>query len=57
MDSCEQSAVPCHFLDLDPLWQGHPEYTDGSGVQASEAGAIVIADQIWAIMEANCIAQ
>jgi hypothetical protein len=55
MDSCEQSAVPCHFLDLEPLWQGHPEYT--AGIQASEAGAIVIADEIWAIMEGNCIAQ
>jgi hypothetical protein len=36
---------------------GHPEYTDGSGIQASEAGATVIAEEIWRIMQDNCIAQ
>jgi hypothetical protein len=53
---CADSAVPCHFLDLQPLWLGHPEYT-ADGIQASEAGARVIADSIWSIMQDNCIAQ
>jgi hypothetical protein len=56
-NACAQSEVPCHFLDLQPFWVGHSEYTALNGVQASEAGAQVIADQIWAIMQANCIAQ
>jgi hypothetical protein len=55
--ACANSAVPCHFLDLQPLWLGHPEYTAPDGVQASEAGARVIADAIWSIMQDNCIAQ
>lgn len=55
--ACAESAVPCHFLDLQPLWLGHPEYTAPDGVQSSEAGARVIADSIWAIMQDNCIAQ
>ncbi len=55
--ACEASVVPCYFLDLQPIWQGHPEYTDGSGIQASQAGARAIADAIWAIMQDNCIAQ
>jgi hypothetical protein len=55
--ACAASAVPCHFLDLQPLWLGHPEYTAPDGIQSSEAGARVIADSIWAIMQANCIAQ
>jgi hypothetical protein len=53
--ACAQSAVRCHFLDLQPLWSGHPEYTEG--IFPSEAGARVVADAIWAIMQANCIAQ
>ena len=53
--ACAESLVPCHFLDLQPLWLGHPEYTDG--IQSSVAGARVIADSIWAIMRDNCIAQ
>ena len=55
--ACAESLVPCHFLDLQPLWLGHPEYTAPDGIQSSEAGARVIADSIWAIMQNNCIAQ
>jgi hypothetical protein len=55
--ACANSSVPCHFIDLQPVWAGHPEYTDGSGIQASEAGATVIADSIWELMQSACIAQ
>jgi hypothetical protein len=55
--ACAESTVPCHFLDLQPLWAGHPEYTAADGIQASEAGATVIANSIWSIMQQNCIAQ
>lgn len=55
--ACAESTVPCHFLDLQPLWAGHPDYTASDGIQASEAGAAVIADAIWSIMRENCIAQ
>jgi hypothetical protein len=56
-NACENSAVPCYFLDLDPIWQGHPEYTGPSGIQASEAGGEAIAEAIWDIMQEHCIAQ
>jgi hypothetical protein len=51
--ACEQSAVPCHFLDLQPIWDGHPEYT-ADGIQASEEGAARIAEEIWKIAGAAC---
>jgi hypothetical protein len=54
-DACEGSAVPCHFLDLDPIWQ--PEYTGAGAIQASEAGGMAIAEAIWDIMQEHCIAQ
>jgi hypothetical protein len=57
MQACDESTVPCYFIDLQPLWAGHPEYTAGDGVQSSTAGATVIADQIWATMREHCIAQ
>lgn len=54
--ACTESKVPCHFLDLQPLWR--PEYTDrNNNIQASEMGARVIGDNIWTIMQLNCIAQ
>ena len=50
--------VPCHFLDLQRIWDGHPDYTDSiSNIQASEDGARAIGDAIWKIMQDNCIAQ
>jgi hypothetical protein len=56
-DACGASAVPCHFLDLEPIWQGHPEYTHSTQIQASEAGGAAIAEAIWDIMQEHCIAQ
>ncbi len=55
--ACASSSVPCHFIDLQPYWAGHPEYTAADGIQSSDAGAVVIADLIWASMQENCIAQ
>lgn len=50
--------VPCHFLDLQTIWENHSDYTDpASNIQASEAGAMAIAEAIWKIMQDNCIAQ
>jgi hypothetical protein len=55
--ACARSTVPCNFLDLQPLWIGHPEFTDPSGIQASDSGAQKIADAVWDLMPRNCIAQ
>jgi hypothetical protein len=57
--ACTQSTVPCFFLDLQPLWVGHPEYTDtaSGGIFPTDAGGTVIADAIWGLMQSNCIAQ
>ena len=54
-DACDASVVPCHFLDLDPIWQ--PDYTGAAAIQASEAGGVAIAEAIWEIMQEHCIAQ
>jgi hypothetical protein len=57
--ACAQSKVPCHFLDLQPLWQGHSDYvaTSGGLPFPTDTGAIALADAIWGIMQNNCIAQ
>jgi hypothetical protein len=55
--ACEASSVPCHYLYLEPLFAGHPEYIGGDSLHPSDAGARVIANAIWKIMQDNCIAQ
>ncbi|HYP75691.1 MAG TPA: SGNH/GDSL hydrolase family protein [Polyangiaceae bacterium] len=56
-EACAASTVPCHFIDLQPYWQGHPEFTAADGIQSSAAGGKVIAELIWGVMQVNCIAQ
>jgi hypothetical protein len=58
-DACAQSTpVQCHFLDLDPIWMGHGEYTAPGMIPIpTEAGAIAMGDAIWALMQAECVAQ
>jgi hypothetical protein len=56
--SCAQSPTKCDFIDLTPIWSGHPEYTAVGMVPVpTEAGATAIADAIWSDMQASCIAQ
>ena len=57
--ACRTSTVPCHFLNLQDTWSVHPEYIDGSSPVPvpTTAGGAAIANAIWAIMQANCIAQ
>lgn len=59
--ACAESAVPCHFLDLETLWQqrrdDEPSYTADDGIQASSKGGTVIGEAIWKIMQDECIAQ
>lgn len=54
---CDESTVPCHFMDLRPVWEGHPEYTGNDNLHPSVTGARVLAGEIWAVMQDNCIAQ
>jgi hypothetical protein len=54
---CAVSRVPCHFLDLQQVWDGHPEYTASGDFFPSEAGANALAQAIWRVMQDNCIAQ
>src|SRR5579871_2181700 len=56
--ACTESVVPCHFLDLSSLWSGHPEYDTGGTIPVpTSAGGTVIADALWGLMQASCIAQ
>jgi hypothetical protein len=53
----DTQTVPCYFIDLQPLWEGHPEYTAADTINPSAEGAEVIAQSIWNVMQQNCIAQ
>jgi lysophospholipase L1-like esterase len=54
---CEAAPVECHFVDLRPAFEGHPEYITFDGVHPSEEGSVVIADLVWGTMVEHCVAQ
>lgn len=55
---CSGSPVPCHFLDLRPIFaDNHDEYIADDGLNPTAAGSQATAEAIWTLMEQNCIAQ
>jgi hypothetical protein len=56
--ACENSPVPCHWLDLRPTFAGHyDEYVLPDGMNPTDAGSRATAEAIWATMQRECIAQ
>ena len=53
--ACAASAVDCHLVDLEPLFQGQHFASDRT--HADNAGGITIGDAWWKAMQENCIAQ
>ncbi len=55
-NACGRSALPCHWLDLRPVFAGHDDYLTGvDGIVFSETGARVAALAVWDLVEARCL--
>jgi hypothetical protein len=53
--ACENSPVPCHFLDLRPVFAGHPEFIGPDNLHPSVPGSDAMAGALFDIIEANPI--
>jgi hypothetical protein len=47
----------CHFLDLQPIFDGHPDWFADDGIHENSTGSAVIAREVVKIMKDACIAQ
>jgi len=55
---CQDSPVPCHWLDLRPPFAGNEAtYLEPPGTSPTVDGARVGAQAIWSVMQQECIAQ
>lgn len=54
-NACGRSAVPCHWLDLRPVFAGHPEYVGTDGLVFTDAGASAAAAAAFAFMQKQCV--
>jgi hypothetical protein len=47
----------CHFVDLVPVFEGHPEYFGLDPIHPNAAGAQAIGTAVWNVMQQNCLGQ
>jgi hypothetical protein len=55
-NACGRSAVPCHWLDLRPIFTRHPDYVGAEGLVFTDAGASAAAAATFAFMQEQCVA-
>jgi hypothetical protein len=56
--SCANSPIPCTFLDLrDTFANNYAEFVQADGMNPTAAGSEATAAAIWAVLQANCLAQ
>ncbi len=54
-NACGRSPVPCHWLDLRPVFSGHDEYVGAEGLVFTDAGATAAAAASYSFMQAQCV--
>jgi hypothetical protein len=55
-NACGRSPVPCHWLDLRPVFATHPEYVGVDGLVFTDAGATAAAASTFELMQQRCVA-
>jgi hypothetical protein len=49
--------IRCHFVNMVPVFQGHPEYFANADLHPNSTGSKAMAAAIWARMKKDCVAQ
>jgi hypothetical protein len=49
--------LTCHFLDLIPVFDGHPDYFAATDIHPNPTGSAAMAKAVWKTMKDACIAQ
>jgi hypothetical protein len=47
----------CHFIDLVPVFDGHPDWFADDGIHENELGSAAMAKEVLKVAKAECIAQ
>ncbi len=54
-NACGRAALPCHFIDLRPVFAGHPEFAAADGLVFSDSGASATAAAVLDVMLDRCV--
>jgi hypothetical protein len=52
-----QGKLNCYFVDMTPVFEGHPEYFAEADLHPNSEGSTAMAKKIWEVMVDKCIAQ
>lgn len=52
-----QKPIRCHFVDMVPVFQGHPEYFADADIHPNAAGSKAMAAAVWSKMQSACVGQ
>ena len=61
-EECESfEEIPCHLVDLGPSFDdgsgfARPELISIDGIHPTDAGAVLMANEVWATMNEHCLA-
>jgi hypothetical protein len=50
-------TIRCHFVDMVPVFAGHPDYFAPTDIHPNTSGSKAMAAAIWAKMKQDCVAQ
>lgn len=52
-----EKPIRCHFVDLVPVFEGHPDYFAPTDIHPNSTGSKAMAAAIWTKMKQDCVAQ
>jgi hypothetical protein len=55
-NACGRSPLPCHWLDLRPVFDGHPEFVGVDGLVFTDSGASAAAAATFELLQDRCVA-
>jgi hypothetical protein len=59
-DSAESRTggkLRCHFVDMIPVFEGHPDYFAAGDIHENSKGSAAMAQAIWSTMQSKCVSQ
>jgi hypothetical protein len=57
VEAAENTPIRCHFVDLVPVFSGHPDYFALGDIHPSPVGSKAMAEAIWTKMKEECVGQ
>jgi hypothetical protein len=57
VETAKDAPIRCHFVDLVPVFTGHPDYFALGDIHPSPVGSKAMAEAIWTTMKEECVGQ